>query len=221
MKGSSFIAAFVLLFAPIFPMPGARLLAQGNPPPTTRDADDATIHDLLHRMHKALANNDRKAFDSCFNVAPGTETFQKSVFEMNRAGLQFVEAAVKAYGAASLEEFKHVEWKEGDASLSGGLDLPPRDDAAIDKVEVSVDGGQATLPNHELRLEFAKKGDQWLVDPTAAFPPGADPNGAAPLYNGMAKIFTDSAAEITSAKPPVHDLAVEMVKKLQHLMFGG
>jgi hypothetical protein len=216
MMNFALAAAFIgcSLFA------SASSLAQEQPAPTTRSADDVAIHDLLHKWHNAVVNDDSKSFDSCLVQVDGMDAFRQAAFGLNRAGQQFADAVVKAYGEKSLDGFKHVEWKEGEITISGGLTIPPRDDQAIDQIDVEIQGDRAQLPHGEMMVTLVKKDGQWLVDPSAGLRPGSKPDDSAPLLNDMAKIMRDGAAEAATGKISANDLALEMAQKIQHLIFG-
>ena len=194
--------------------------AQDQPPPTTQSADDAAVHDLLFKFHDAVANNDRKSFDACFVQTDGMAAFLPAALDLNRAGEEFADAAVKAYGEKSLDEFKHVEWKQGAITQSFTMTIPPRDAAAIKQIVVEINGDRARLPNGEMMVALARMNGKWLIDPSAGQRSGGNPDDMAALLEKIAKIMRDGVSEAAAGKISAHDLALEMAQKMAHLFFG-
>ena len=159
-------------------------------------ADPSTPKGVLVKLWTAVVQKDKPALKECFTGRAEYLKILDGLFAFSAAAFDFRDALVKAYGPDAWETYTTVSVPRAFVPQ-----IPPRDTAWLDGLEIQVDGDKASYVNPwtKRKDELVRKDGKWFVLLSESAGPA---QGLRFLYVVGTKVLREGIAEAGKEKKP-------------------
>ena len=168
-----------------------------------------TPGDVIRRAHADVFANRDEDLVACYTGPAGFEAMIRATAAYTREAYALEDELNRVYGKDAMSKLRALAAKR-DPSIT--IDVPPKDAAWIDDLQIEESGDHARFfdPVRNAEVQLVKKDGGWKMSLDGS---GVDPKQAAKLMDDCTIVLKEVRAHAATGKPTLEELCSELTSK--------